>query len=109
MVFEALVFQNNQSPGRQRPAQGAMGEPRKQGGNVGSTEQPAWIGRVSQAKLKCGVKRGLMNQTACSRSRPAPIAMHRSMVVPPGEHLRILGSWVADSLELGTQPLGSNA
>ena len=36
-----LVFQNNLSPGRRRPAQGAMGEPRKQGRNVSSSEQPA--------------------------------------------------------------------
>ena len=51
-----------------------------------------------------------MNQTACSRSRaarPVPIAMHRSMVVPQGEHLRILGLWIADSSELGAPTLGT--
>jgi len=35
-----LVFQINQSQGRRRLAQGAMGEPRKQGRNVNSAEQP---------------------------------------------------------------------
>ena len=96
-----FVFQN--SP----PAPG-MGEPRKHGRIMSSAEQPALIGRVSQAKLKCEVKRGLMNQTACSRSRPVPIAMHRSMVVPPRVHLGILGSWVADSSEIGAPTLGND-
>jgi hypothetical protein len=40
-----------------------------------SAAQPAQMGRVSQAELECGVKRGLMNQSACSRSRPVQIAM----------------------------------
>ena len=53
----------------------AMGKPRKRGRNMRSAAQPAQMGRVSQAELECGVNRGLMNQSACSRSRPVQIAM----------------------------------
>ncbi len=50
----------------------AMGESRKRDRNMRSAAQ---MGRVSQAELERGVKRGLMNQSACSRSRPVQIAM----------------------------------
>jgi len=50
-----------------------------------------------------------MNQSACSRSRPVPIAMRWSMVVRWGEHLRILDSQSAASSDPIALSLDNNA
>ena len=76
---------------------------------MSSAKQPAYIGRASQAKFKFGVKKGLMNQAAISRSRPVPTAMHRSMVVPSGEYLRNLASWGAEFSDFGAPTLENDA
>jgi hypothetical protein len=77
--YEKPCVSNCPSAGRRSLCNGLIA---KRVRNMRSSAQPSSIGWFSQSNWDCRVKRGVMNQSACSRSCPVLNVTCRSMIVP---------------------------
>ena len=77
-------------------------------GKMRSAAQLVQNGISSQARLESGLMRGIMNQTARSRSHPVLNATAITMVVPCMEHLRIRDSLSAIFEDIGAPALAND-